>query len=51
MDSLTVVKYLNPLRNLGSGGDMVRELMSMNEFSFEGTKKAFSDCIIPRQFL
>jgi hypothetical protein len=47
MDPLAIVKSFNPLRNLGSGGDVFREPMSVNEFRFEGSKKAFSDCIIP----
>jgi hypothetical protein len=47
MDSLAIVETFNPLRNLGSGNDVVRELTSVNQFRLESAKKAFRDCIIP----
>ncbi len=42
VESLSIVKHLNPLRNRGSSNDSGRENPGMDELGFQGAKNSAS---------
>jgi hypothetical protein len=43
MNPFSVVKDLNPFGNYGSGNGLSLKELAMNQFGFQGAKKAFGD--------